>query len=353
MMSIADLFNTIYTYVISISGIITFASLLIGGFLYLTSVGEPEKINKAKKQISSAFFGLCILFAAFFILGMINPELVSFDLPSLDKIPDSPLNNPSYITLTPNILDRVKKIADEVNFFAERIETQSQEIKNLTDKCNCELAQSLCVCNGGTEQSTCRPLQVYSENENQPCPNSLEIKTKQKNIIAWNDEIVYYKNRAVEEGKDLLLDVSEIKEFQNYYSEALKIEENESAKEYLKERLDQASKEIELKTALSDLLTSLVKAIEKVVPSVSELSELPSRCLSELGDKCQANCKGKCHDIASGCQPEKPSSGNPCPEGEISEKLNIVKSSRTSINSLSDQILEKIKEIVKFKTITI
>jgi len=353
MMSISSLFNTIYTYAISLSGIIAFASLIIGGFLYLTSAGESEKMSKAKKQISSAFFGLCILFAAFFILKMINPELVKFDLPELTKIPDTPADAPNQITLIPDLLGRIGEVAEQVKISILAIENNGQEIENLTDKCNCELAQSLCVCDGGTEQSTCRPLQVYSENENQPCPNGSEIKTKQKNIIAWNDEIVYYKNRTVEEVKDLLLDINTLGEENTYYSEALKVEFNPKTKEFFEWKIEQLSEEIELKTDLSKILISLIEEIGKTAPLVIELSDLPSKCLSELGDKCQANCKGKCHDIASGCQPEKPTGENPCPKGEIGEKLNAIKSFRTLLDSLSDQILEKIKEIEQSKTINI
>lgn len=353
MPDIIDYFNTVYTLIISFSGIIAFASLLIGGFILITSAGDPEKLDKAKKQILAAFVGILILLSSFFILKTINPELVKLNIPLLDIIPKTPLDESSSKTLAPDILSRIKKIADQVKLFSERIEGTSKDIKELSDRCDCSTTQSLCACDGGEEESSCRPLRAYSENNTQPCPDGPKIKEKQKNIIAWGDEIVYYKNRAIAEEKDLILEIDELTKLSSYYSNVLAIETNEQAKEHLNTQIDRLSEEIRLKGDLASLLTSLTEEINKITPHISDISKLPDECLSNVGDKCEANCRGQCHDLLTGCEPETPSEGNPCPMEDIEGQLRNIQDLRPSIDSMANQILNKIEEIINFKTIII
>jgi hypothetical protein len=55
-----------------------FISLVIGGFQYLTSMGEPARLAEAKDRIRSAFFGLILLLSSWLILNAINPQLTTF-----------------------------------------------------------------------------------------------------------------------------------------------------------------------------------------------------------------------------------------------------------------------------------
>jgi len=353
MLNIIDYFNNVYTLIISLTGLIAFASLIVGGFAFITSTGDPEKLAKARKQILAAFLGILILLSSFFILRSINPELVKLEMPSLSPIPETPLGQPSSQTLIPDILSRIEKIADQVKLFSERIESASQNIKELSDKCNCDTAQSLCVCDGGQDESTCRPLRVYSENNTQPCPDGLKIKESQKNIVAWRDEIVYYKNRAIAEEKDLVLEVDELRELSSYYSAALAIETNEQAKEDFNEQIDRLAEEMRFKSDLASMLTSLAEEINEITPHISDISKLPDRCLLNMGDNCEANCRGECHDLLAGCEPETPNEGNPCPMEDIEDQLRNIQNLQSSIDSIADQIFNKIEEIINFKTIII
>lgn len=67
-----------YEWGITIGGLVTFIALLIAGFQYLTSVGEPAKMTEAKNSIYSALFGLVLLLASWLILETINPQLTRF-----------------------------------------------------------------------------------------------------------------------------------------------------------------------------------------------------------------------------------------------------------------------------------
>jgi hypothetical protein len=66
-----------YEWGIALGGLVAFISLVIGGFQYLTSMGEPARIREAKDRIYSAFFGLILLLGSWLILNTINPQLTT------------------------------------------------------------------------------------------------------------------------------------------------------------------------------------------------------------------------------------------------------------------------------------
>jgi hypothetical protein len=66
-----------YEWGIALGGLAAFISLIIGGFQYLTSMGEPARLAEAKDRIKSAFFGLILLLGSWLILNAINPQLTT------------------------------------------------------------------------------------------------------------------------------------------------------------------------------------------------------------------------------------------------------------------------------------
>ncbi|MBI2448282.1 hypothetical protein HYV44_01840 [Candidatus Microgenomates bacterium] len=52
-------------YVLSIAGLIALFYIIAGGFTYLTSAGNPEKVGTAKNQIMYAFIGVVVIAASF------------------------------------------------------------------------------------------------------------------------------------------------------------------------------------------------------------------------------------------------------------------------------------------------
>lgn len=79
--TLTDLVKYIYEWGIFIGGIAVFISLLIGGFLYLTSAGNPGRMTEARDRIFSALIGLVLLFSIYLILNTINPELTIPTMP--------------------------------------------------------------------------------------------------------------------------------------------------------------------------------------------------------------------------------------------------------------------------------
>lgn len=66
------IFKTVFNYAARFAGIAVFMMLIAGGFKYLTAGGDPEKTESAKKTITYAVAGLCLLILAWFILRFIS-----------------------------------------------------------------------------------------------------------------------------------------------------------------------------------------------------------------------------------------------------------------------------------------
>ena len=84
--TLTDLVRYFYEWGIFIGGLAVLISLLIGGFLYLTSVGNPTRMSEAKDRIFSAIIGLVLLLAIYLILNTINPELTVLTLNPLGGV---------------------------------------------------------------------------------------------------------------------------------------------------------------------------------------------------------------------------------------------------------------------------
>lgn len=64
-------FGNIVAVFLELAGVALFFMIIIGGFNYLTSEGNPQKAEAAKKIITSAIFGFILLSLSFLILKLI------------------------------------------------------------------------------------------------------------------------------------------------------------------------------------------------------------------------------------------------------------------------------------------
>lgn len=353
----------IYEFIIIGAGATALWYLIEGGIRYLTSAGKPENLESAKKQILATFWGTIILLSSYIILTTINPNLIILNLPNLTKAPAPPLPETpiSPKEETTDLLVRVKELAETIKKIPDEIKNIAEDIKKLTDECECEKTQSLCACNGGGEGASCSPISCYIGTNSNPCPNFEDIKTNQQKIIAWKDEILYYKNRALAEAKDLEDNIKILEAQVDWYDKKIAAEEDVLAQiggedktqksliDALKEKKDWLAYEINYKRDLAQKLNGLADAIIKVEKPVNELSGLPDVCLSNIGEKCQASCKGECHDIKDGCQPDKCSGGNPCPTSDIQSKIGEINPLPNEIILICDQIIFAVNSIKKIK----
>ena len=67
--------NTVFSNVVEVAlwfgGIILFIMLLVGGFKYITSGGDPKSVEGAKRTLTFAIIGFVLLASAFLILRFI------------------------------------------------------------------------------------------------------------------------------------------------------------------------------------------------------------------------------------------------------------------------------------------
>ena len=70
--TIGDILNELLKYIYPLAGILLFVMLILGGFDLLTSAGNEEKVKKGQGRITSAVIGFAILFAAYWIMQIIQ-----------------------------------------------------------------------------------------------------------------------------------------------------------------------------------------------------------------------------------------------------------------------------------------
>jgi len=73
--TIADLgglFQRIVSYALGFAGIVLFILLIVGGFKYITSGGDPKAVEGAKKTLTYAIGGLVVILVSYLILVLIT-----------------------------------------------------------------------------------------------------------------------------------------------------------------------------------------------------------------------------------------------------------------------------------------
>ena len=66
--------------VLSLIGVIFFALMIYGGFLWMTAGGDVEDVKKAKAMLQQAIIGVAIILAAYAISEFVVSKLVSATL---------------------------------------------------------------------------------------------------------------------------------------------------------------------------------------------------------------------------------------------------------------------------------
>ena len=63
--SLGGVVANLIPYIFSLAGFGLMIYLILGGFEYLTSAGDPKKTDSAKKKLTYALLGFIIIFSAF------------------------------------------------------------------------------------------------------------------------------------------------------------------------------------------------------------------------------------------------------------------------------------------------
>ena len=80
--TLVDFIEYSYHWAILLGGLAAFFALILAGFKYLTSVGDPTKMREARDRIIAAILGLVLLLSTFIILNTLNPELTVLKAPT-------------------------------------------------------------------------------------------------------------------------------------------------------------------------------------------------------------------------------------------------------------------------------
>jgi hypothetical protein len=80
-----DYIANFYQFALLVGGVLALAVVVYGGILYMTSIGNPSGMDEAKKWLEAALFGILLLAGAYFVLDIINPQLVNLTLPTLQN----------------------------------------------------------------------------------------------------------------------------------------------------------------------------------------------------------------------------------------------------------------------------
>lgn len=74
--------NTILNWSLGIAGLIAAVYILIAGFSYITSSGNPEKVQTATKSITYAIIGIIVVGLAFAIKSYVMTAIFGRDIQS-------------------------------------------------------------------------------------------------------------------------------------------------------------------------------------------------------------------------------------------------------------------------------
>ena len=144
-MSLTALVSTVFSFLLIIAGLAAFIMVVWGGVKYLTSSGNASITRDAKKQIFAALLGLIILFSAWMILSLINPELVNIKEPG--SIPQPEAKQPEVPATpapeTPAAFYYIPlgKVIDNVISQERETLPKMREFANLAARCGRDLCE--------------------------------------------------------------------------------------------------------------------------------------------------------------------------------------------------------------------
>lgn len=73
----------LYSFLISVVGIVAMGAIVIGGARYLTSAGNPSAVEDAKHTIYQAIYGLLLALTSWVIVKEINPDILVLKNPAV------------------------------------------------------------------------------------------------------------------------------------------------------------------------------------------------------------------------------------------------------------------------------
>lgn len=73
--SLSEMITTISNTILAIVGVVAVLFLILGGFQYIASAGNPEQIGKAKNTVFYAIIGIIVAILAYVIVNFVITKL--------------------------------------------------------------------------------------------------------------------------------------------------------------------------------------------------------------------------------------------------------------------------------------
>lgn len=83
--SIPKCVNQVYIWSMAVGALLALLMIVVGGIMTLTSAGNAARASRGREYITSSVVGLALLFGAYLLLRTINPDLVNFNINSVNN----------------------------------------------------------------------------------------------------------------------------------------------------------------------------------------------------------------------------------------------------------------------------
>lgn len=71
-LTIGEIINALVPYIFALAGLALLLILIWGGFEFMTSAGDPKKMEAAKGKLTNAVIGFIIIFIAFWLVQILE-----------------------------------------------------------------------------------------------------------------------------------------------------------------------------------------------------------------------------------------------------------------------------------------
>lgn len=110
--TLGNYINAWYIFFIGIAGILATIMIMVAGVQWLISRGDAGKITEAKGRMIAAITGLALVFMAYTLLALVNPKLLTIEMPSLTQLTYAPSEDINDGSTTATGQPSSKKIND-------------------------------------------------------------------------------------------------------------------------------------------------------------------------------------------------------------------------------------------------
>jgi len=83
---IGQYIKVVFQYGVGLAAVLAVVMIMVGGFIWLTSGGSPDKVGKAKEYITSSLLGLFLALFSYLLLSALNPSLVNLQNIKVQRI---------------------------------------------------------------------------------------------------------------------------------------------------------------------------------------------------------------------------------------------------------------------------